>query len=400
MSKKMYILGLILFVAFIGIRPTWKSLDPEISRLLPAINRSDLMIQLGEDFKRQNYLPQTQMKIRGEDRQVRVEYTLDNNLQNEAQKLLNRYKPDYGVIVVMKPNTGQILALVSYERNYEQEENWALKATFPVASVFKVITATAAIEKSNFSPEDRVSFNGGFHTLYKRNVFEDKINRWTHWMTFRQAFARSINTVFGKIGFHSLSPEDLLSYAVKFKFNQPIYSDLPVETGMAHIPMEKSFAVAEVAAGYTRNNLMSPVHGALIAGAVVENGTIMEPYIVERVLDDEGSLIYQAEKIVGSVAMNQETSLKMRELMQETVITGTSRRHFRQFFRDYQDVEVGGKTGNLTSQSPRGRCDWFVGYAMRGDEKLAIATLTLNKKYWTVKSSYLAQSLIREYFSE
>jgi hypothetical protein len=61
-------------------------------------------------------------------------------------------------------------------------------------------------------------------------------------------------------------------------------------------------------------------------------------------------------------------------------------------------VEVGGKTGSLTGLEPRGKYDWFVGYAQHGGQKIAISALTIHGKLWRVKSSYLARRAIEQYF--
>jgi hypothetical protein len=61
---------------------------------------------------------------------------------------------------------------------------------------------------------------------------------------------------------------------------------------------------------------------------------------------------------------------------------------------------MGGKTGHLTGDDPKGGVDWFVGYASNGDRQIAIAAVTVNKKYWTVKSSYIGQSLFKKAFED
>ena len=67
--------------------------------------------------------------------------------------------------------------------------------------------------------------------------------------------------------------------------------------------------------------------------------------------------------------------------------------------RKFKELEIGGKTGHLTGDNPRGRVDWFIGYALDQDEKISVAAITVNKKFWTVKSSFLGQSMIKKYFA-
>jgi beta-lactamase class D len=85
--------------------------------------------------------------------------------------------------------------------------------------------------------------------------------------------------------------------------------------------------------------------------------------------------------------------------MRETVRRGSARKGFRGFFRgEFENVEVGGKTGSLTGTSPKGRNDWFVGYASLDERKIAFASLTVNEERWTVKSAFVARKVIEAYF--
>ncbi len=97
--------------------------------------------------------------------------------------------------------------------------------------------------------------------------------------------------------------------------------------------------------------------------------------------------------------MDPGTAGVIRSLMRETVHRGTSRGTFRGFFkRDYALLDVGGKTGSLSGTDPKGKYDWFVGYADGGTKRIAFASLTIHEKLWRVKSSYLARKAIESYF--
>ena len=89
----------------------------------------------------------------------------------------------------------------------------------------------------------------------------------------------------------------------------------------------------------------------------------------------------------------------MKVLMRATVRKGSARKSFKGFFRgNYKSLDVGGKTGSLTGLNPKGRTEWFVGYGDSGKEKIAVATVIVNKKKWRVKPAYLARKVIEEYF--
>lgn len=333
---------------------------------------------------------------------LKVKYTLDEELQKESDSLLRRYKPDYAAIFMMDAKTGQVLAMSSFEKANQQGNSLALRATFPAASVFKVITASAAVDKAGISPEHRIGFNGGNYTLYKKNVLSDKVNKWTRFITMKEAFARSINTAFGRLSLENLEPRDISEYAERFMFNQVIPADFQVETSQATVPTEKGFALTEVASGYNRFNTMSPVHGAMIAASIINDGKMIIPYIVDSLENANSEKVYQAQVLERGQILRPESAEKVRQMMEQTVLTGTSRKTFRKLVRDkhFKEVEMGGKTGHFSGTNPKGRTDWFVGYATDDDAKIAIAAITVNVKTWTVKSSALGEMMFRKYFKD
>lgn len=329
-----------------------------------------------------------------------IQYSFDESMQDKARKLLKSYKPDYGAIVMIDADTGRILAMASQERHNSAAENLNLRATFPAASIFKVVTATAAIDHAGVQPLHRIGYNGANYTLYKKNVLSDKVNKWTRFITLKDAFARSINTAFGRLALENLGPEIIADYAHRFKFNSELNTDFEVQRSSVTIPDEKGYELTQVAAGYNRINTLSPVHGAMIASAIVNGGKIVSPYLVESVKNESGQIIYTSTPLKTDGVMSEKSSLKLQELMEQTVLTGTSRKTFRSLVKNkkYKEVEMGGKTGHFTGTNPRGTTDWFIGYADDGERKIAIATLTVNVKKWTVKSSNLAQMMFKEYF--
>ena len=355
---------------------------------------------LGDKVRANEFPEKINLNWDGKDRSVKMEYTLDEDLQREADRLLKSYKPDYGAIFMIDAATGEVLVMSSFQRDNPEASNLNLQATFPAASVFKVVTATAAVDKAGITPEHKIRYNGGAYTLYKKNVLSDKVTRWTNVITLKDAFARSINTAFGRLSIENLHPADLNEYANRFMFNQDIPADFPVEMGVAYVPPDKGFGMAEVASGYNKTNRMSPVQGAMIAASVANDGQVVVPYLVSSLTDENGEKLYEGKTLDNGVIMTKESAAKVRELMEQTVTAGTSRRSFRPIIKDrkFREIEMGGKTGHLTGDNPRGRVDWFVGFALDQERKIAVAAITVNKKFWTVKSAHLGQSMFRKYF--
>jgi penicillin-binding protein A len=417
LTDKVLISGFVAMVAIAGFRTyarhhlapatnTDSGVLSQISTKLgvqrPALTKSEIAGALAYSTALSQF--PTEISLPGEEGQAPskavVEYAFDAKLQEVIEAAYRKTTPDYGAFVALDATTGRILSMVSYSHDPTERENLALRATFPSASVFKVVTAAAAISEDKFSPNTVIPYTGQNHTLYKTNVFHQGSNRWTRYVSLKEAFAKSINTVFGKIGAYNLQPSVLRDYADRFGFNRKIASDVPVQAGRAPIP-DDPWGVAQASSGYTRDNTMSPLQGSLIAATVVNNGIMMEPYLVASVYQPDGTKLYTAQPTVSRQVITPDTAMEIRALMRETVSHGTCQKTFHGFSRsECALIDVGGKTGTLTGFNPLGKYDWFIGYAEYGGQKLAFASLTIHKDVWRVKSSQIAREAIETYFKD
>ena len=342
---------------------------------------------------------QNEVNFEGYEEPIVLDYAFDTGLQAVAEDLLAQYKPDMGSIVALDASTGRVLAMAGENRAFEIEGNPAISHSYPSASVFKVVTAAAAIEERKANPQTMISYAGRNHTLYKSQI-KEHVSGWRRISSLKAAFAQSINTVFGRIGVFTLGKEPLKTFSKQFAFESPIPAEFPIEQSHSANPSD-SFELAEMASGFTQDNVMTPVHGAMIAAAVANDGIMMQPYFLNAAYLKSGKPIYRSEPTILSKVMTPETASELRTLMKETVATGTSRKSFHGFFRGkYSELEVGGKTGHLTDQHLGGKIDWFVGFAQSHGRKIAVSVLTMHKKYWTVKSSYLARKAIETAFNQ
>lgn len=363
------------------------------------LSKEDIAQKIGSDISANRFPETAQFEIGAIPVQGKLEYGLQVGEQAFVEKLLSQFRPDYGVFVAMDAKTGRILTMASRVQGRDNGENLAIRATFPAASIFKIVTAGAVLDTEKVSPNTQIAFNGASHTLYRRNVATTTENRWTRRMTIREAFGSSVNVIFGKLGLFYAGPDVLRQYAERFHFNHPIRADVPIQTGYSRFTADDPWSVVSAASGFTLDNTMSPIQGAMIAAAVANDGVMMEPFLVEKVTDAQGQPLYLASPKRASIVVGPETARQLRELFGQTVIAGTSRKAFRQTVRkkSFNDVEFGGKTGSLTGVNPRGKCDWFVGYARFGDRRIAVAALTVNEAKWRVKSATLAQIFLTEY---
>lgn len=394
--------AVILTVSLVGIVRTKTEVTPEDLIKNKLNTRTQIAQTLKPYFDKMERPLEVDIEINGQSyEKARVQYTLDPELQKEAERLLRSYRPDYGAIFMFDAESGEVLAYAGQFRDSEEEKfNLLAHAGYPAASLFKLITATAAIDKAGVSPDHKIHYNGGAYTLYKRNVLSEQVTRWTNVISLRDAFARSINTAFGRLSIENLEPQDLNDYAERFMFNQQIPADFPIEMGSVTVPDSKGYELAEIASGYNRHNSVSPAQAAMLAGAVINHGVMNIPFMVKHIYSQKGELIYSGEPLEKGAIMNPASAEKVKALMERTVTSGTSRRSFKPLFRNSKIdiVEVGGKTGHLAGTNPQGRTDWFIGYAANDERKVAVSALTVNKKFWTVKSAHLGQVMFQKYF--
>lgn len=392
---------LVVFVGgwYFGLRGNSKHSFAYSKLLSPYLAKEALQQKLSQcDLKEVCAFRQNEVTMPDYNEPVILDFAFDPAIQAASEELLEHYKPDLGVMVAMDASTGRILAMASKNRSFPTiTGNPVLDITYPSASVFKVITATAALEKDKL-PDSQISYAGRNHTLYKSQLRE-KVSGWKRMATLKEAFAKSINTVFGRIGVFSIGKEPMQSLSKRFWFNEKIPSEFPVVNSKSANPTNE-YELAEMASGYTQENAITVLHGAMIGAAIANDGLMMEPYFLNAAYLKSGKTIYRSEPQVLAKVTSPETAYELRTLMQETVSKGTSRKSFKGFFKgQFKELQVGGKTGSLMDKALKGKVDWFVGFAQAHGRKISVSVLTVNKQFWTVKASYLARRTIETAFS-
>jgi cell division protein FtsI/penicillin-binding protein 2 len=326
-----------------------------------------------------------------------IKTSLDQNLQNNLRGLLDRSGAEAGAVVAINPTDGRILALADF--GYSSDKPLLL-STVPAASIFKIITAASALENTDLNLLSKIPYNGQKYTLYWSNLSK-RVTKSTNFVTLEKAFALSINPVFGKIGLYHVGSDNLTVVGEKFGFNRPLPTDLPVETSQLTIP-SSSFEVAEIACGYNKVTLISPLHAAWIASVILNRGRAHSVGAVDRIEDSKGNLLYAYKPEMLQPVVSVKTSSELREMMRCTVLEGTARRSFYQWRRKIREgvIDVGGKTGHINNWENTIGYDWFVGYgsADAGEKSIVLAVVLLHGKKSGIKAHKVAQLFIQKYF--
>jgi cell division protein FtsI/penicillin-binding protein 2 len=333
-----------------------------------------------------------------------VKTTLDPGLQTEALKWVKGSGALRTALVVLDPSSGRVLAMAGYGN---PEGNAALEGSFPAASVFKIVTAAAAVEKAEYNSMTKVAYDGSKHTLYKANLSKGP-DQGVHQATLKDGFAESINSVFGKLGAFSLEPTDLEEMALNFGFNETFSFELPLSSSFFPLGEDPNdtFRLAELASGFNRDTRLSPVHGALIASVAINGGELFEPTIVSEVFDLNNKAIYHGAPRLMGRAVSLQTAEELSVMMQAAISDGTGRKRFSDADRNpvLSKLIIGGKSGTINDESGA-KVDWFVAFASPASDdgiqdQLALAAVVVHDGQTNVGSQELVRKALMTYYKE
>lgn len=337
--------------------------------------------------------------VNGHGQPLVVETTLDMDLQRSLVDALDTRTARFIAVVAVDPDTGRILAMAGYDRDGESD-NPCLDNRFPAASLFKIVTAAAAVQEANLDGASELHFNGGRYTLYRSQI-KDKVTRYTTRIPLRDAFAGSVNPVFGKLGALRLGMDTLTRWADAFGFNRPI----PFEATLAPSHFQASadaYHLAELASGFNRQTTVSPLHAALIAATTVNAGRLFEPSAVARIVDGEGRVHYESRPRLLGKPMAAHTAAEIALMMEASVRKGTCRKPFQGSVHDpvLKRLAIGGKSGSIDNQDHSARIDWFAGWAAEreGGAEIAVAAVVAHEKFIGTRAGTYARRVMADYF--
>lgn len=336
-----------------------------------------------------------------------VTTTIDVDLQEYLLTLLsqarkrNRGKPQRIALVVMDAASAKIIAMTGFDLDNPQA-NPCTTSDYPAASIFKIITAAAAVQELGYTLHTPLYFNGNKYTLYKRQLKETR-NKYSYKISFSRAFAESVNPVFGKIGKNYLGKDRLATYARAFGFNEIIAADLLFESGDFSAEGNE-YHLAELGSGFNTDTTISPVFGAVLVSTLLNSGELPVPRVVEHITDGAGEIIYKSEKAAYKKAIHPQTADTMVQMMMKTVSRGTARKTFRSASRDkiLSRLLIGGKTGSLYNKTHTVKYDWFTGFGKEKEtnRKIAVSIVVGHRKYIGTRAAVYAKMILKQYFKK
>ena len=395
MFKKRYFLFIAIIIVLTNIvsrqrKKVAKSDDTKNKKVFMAVK--DV---ISNNFSKKGIDWEESATIDGE--KVDLEFTFNNDLEKRIQTVLKKYYSAYTSVVVINNDTGEIEAAVDYQKDRRFSRSLSFSSTNPAASLFKIITAARLLEKGDLAPESEMEFRGRSTTLYKYQLKDPK--KYVRRISFQKAFAYSNNVIFGKAAVDNLTASGIFEMAERFGFNQELLKE--VSSGVSKFPLaENQYNLAELASGFNKETLISPVHAAMLGSIIANNGVFKQAHLLKQIKKADKPIwkFKEEEKRV----LKKETASELQKLMELTVKRGTARRLFYTMRRKWRNkLSLGAKTGTITGGVPYGKRDWVVVYAKPNEPGLpsiSVAVMIVNLKKWYIKSTALAKKIIEYYY--
>jgi penicillin-binding protein 2 len=341
--------------------------------------------------------------------------SIDRRIQTLAEQALGERM---GAVVVMRPGTGEILAMVSYpwydpnvlsggqRAGYQALANdpnkpfinRAIQSSYPPASTFKIVMTTGIISDNVFPPEQRVLCTG--EMAYGNRQWHCHLRSGHGWLNLHRAMAQSCDIYYWVVGWEHLGVERIVSRAKDYGFGTRTGIDLPGElAGFVPDPQWKERRLHEkwlggdtmnmsIGQGYT---LVTPIQAANMVSMVVNNGIIYKPHVLKEVRDPVSGAVEQnvRPEVLHKSDLDARIFETLRRDMRGVISEGTA-----QFPLNIKSVQIAGKTGTGEVGLADKWHSWFTGYApytaAAPEERVVVSVIVeaVNKwEWWAVYAS-------------
>ncbi|HEY8704094.1 MAG TPA: penicillin-binding protein 2 [Gaiellaceae bacterium] len=329
------------------------------------------------------------------------------NLHVNAQKIAETaLRGRCGAAVVLNPKTGAVYVMASspsYDPNQIESPkgfakiihspsacpgsssalyNRATQGLYAPGSAFKTVTAAAALDDGVYTPSSRFD-DPGYCTEYGQRVSNalnpDQTAESYGNVSFLEAYEHSINAVFCNIG-KALGAKRILDKAKDFGF----YAKPPIELPSNEVAASGLYQFTKKGAtlyddpkrvdpgrlAFGQEHLLAtPLQMALVAAGVANNGTIMQPHLVQEVRGPSGGLVTRVHAQVWKHAMKPATAAILNQFMQAVVTGGTGRA------AAIPGIKVAGKTGTAETAESHVYTAWFIFFAPADNPQVAGAVV-------------------------
>jgi penicillin-binding protein A len=323
-----------------------------------------------------------------------VSLTVDPAAQTAAFDGLRALGPNVeGAVVALEPSTGKVLAMVSspsYDPNRlashdfsSVQDSWdqltsnpqdpmvnrAIHEVYPPGSTFKLVTAAAAIESGQYTPDSLVKGGASLDLPQTENDLpnENGSDCGGNRITLTQALAVSCNVSFGFLGLQ-MGTDELRAQAEKFGFDDTYLDDLNGQAA-SRFPADAEGPLLAYSAIGQYEVAATPLQMAMVTAGIANGGVLMRPYLVDEIRKPDLSVLDKAHEEPYRTAVSPSTARALTQMMVEVVDRGTATT------AQIPGMKVAGKTGTAQSEEDRPPYAWFVSFAPADDPQVAVAVL-------------------------
>ena len=312
-----------------------------------------------------------------------VVLTIDSVVQFIAERALKtaveKHRASGGSVVVMEPETGDILAMASwptYDPNRFREftptawKNRNVQDFYEPGSTFKIITAAAGLEERLVTPSQILDCADGAITIGNITIREHDNHRYGM-LSFEDVIVNSSNVGTVRVGL-ALGQQRMYDWVRKFGFGDRTGLPLPGESPGLVRRVSRWTQVSPASISIGQEIGVTPLQIVRAVSAVATGGVLVEPRIVKRVVDDEGNTVYEPRRAKPQRVVSEKTAAVLNEILKNVVARGTGEK------AALAEHVVAGKTG--TAQKAIGRLGYvdgryvgsFAGYVPADRPRLAI----------------------------
>lgn len=279
--------------------------------------------------------------------------TIDNYIQyilnDEVRKTFNETKSEEAYAIILNPNNGEILALSSLRKNTKILRNGIFQNQLEPGSIFKPIVMSAALNDGFINKKSKFDIKDGKITKYHHTIKE--ASRSTKGvLTLKQILAKSSNVAMVMISdlFSNKKMEEyLISYGLYNKTNV----DFPFEKKPYTTPSYKWNGLKKNTIAFGQGVAVTPIQMVTAFSAIVNGGILYKPFLVKKIIDENGIVIRRNLPKIQGHPISKETSAYMRELLENVVNNGGGKHAKLNGYR------IGGKTG--TAQISGGKSGYI-----------------------------------------
>jgi peptidoglycan glycosyltransferase len=357
-----------------------------------------------------------------------VQLTINSAAQQAAYKALKATGLPSGAVAI-DPTTGAILALASYpsfnpnklatlngnalnkaDRKYLNSPqqpllNRAINETFPPGSTFKIVTSSTAFSSGKYNPDSRYSaptnlkLPGTTNQLinFDNSPCNDGSNPTGNGtVPLIYAFTVSCNTVFGGLGMH-LGGSALHRQANAFGMNRPLRIPLPVSASRYPPVSNPDFTAYSAIGQY--NDTVTPLQEAMFAAAIANHGTLMRPYLVQKVIAPNLSTLVIAQPTVLSQAVSPNVAGQVARMMTGVVAQPYGTAH--SIVANLGGITVAAKTGTAQNGANNTGLDdaVFTCFAPVGNPRIAVGVVVKGGGLGADASAPVAVQIIKAYMN-